>query len=472
MKNHNIDRRKFLHQASCIAAGGSTMMSSILNLKSMKAMAENNSSILTCNDHKALVCLFNSGGLDAYNMLVPTTASEYSNYSKVRSDQALLLSSLRQIQPDNTPGRTFGLHPSLSNLQSLFNSGKAAFVSNIGALVAPITKQEFYDDKVATPLGLYSHSDQQMHWQTGLAHKREAVGWAGRMSDLLNSCNSNIDVSMNVSFSGSNILQTGLNSVEFSIDPQRPSAGIESDYVNPQGNWWYEKMKKNGLSNMMEATYMNVFEKTYKNTILKARDGVEDVQLALKGAPTFNNVFSNTRISKSFKLAAQMIAQHMTLGMNRQVFFIEYGGWDHHDELIETQAEMLAEMDKAIGEFNTAIQMINKQNNVLTFSISEFARTLSSNGNGTDHAWGTHVFTFGGPVLGRKIFGEYPSTLALNSSMEIGGGVIIPKLSAEQYLAEIAMWFGVPPSNLKDLFPNIGNFYSASSNTKPIGFLA
>ncbi len=468
MSTFNISRRKFIGQAGCAALGSSTLLSSLLNLKAMEAVAKTDSTLMACTDFKALVCLFNSGGMDSFNMLVPTTPSEYATYQTVRSNNALPLAQLKAITPLNTPGRTFGLHPTMTNMQSLFNSGKAAFVSNVGALISPMTKYEFENELVTAPLGLFSHSDQQMHWQTGFAHKRDAVGWAGKMSELLISCNSpTINVPMNISFSGSNLLQTGNNSVEYTINTWNPLSGIQSD---ENYNWWYTTMKKNALTNMLDATYVNIFEETYKNTLKRSRAGIEEVNSNLTAAPSFANMFSNTYISDAFKIAAQMIARQSNLGMNRQIFFIDYGGWDHHDELLIEQEAKLTELDDAIGEFQAALTLINKVNEVTTFSLSEFSRTLTSNGNGTDHAWGGNVFAVGGAVNGQKIYGEYPTSLAQNGPLDVGGGVFIPTTAAEEYFAEIALWFGVPPSSLVSLYPNLPNFYSIGGG-HPIGFL-
>ncbi|MBK8701072.1 MAG: DUF1501 domain-containing protein [Saprospiraceae bacterium] len=464
MTKYHINRRKFIGQASCMAVGGTTFLSSLLNLKAMNAMSISNSSVLACNDYKALVCLFNSGGLDAFNMLLPTTSSEYNTYAATRSNQSIPLADILPINTLNTPGRTFGLHPSMNNMQSLFNSGDIAFISNIGALVAPMTKQEYYDEAVTAPLGLFSHSDQQMHWQTGFAHARAAAGWGGRIADLLTSCNTNPNISMAMSLSGTNLFETGNNSVEFTLSPYGP-VGINDD----NDSWWYNTLRKTNITNMLDATYMNVFEQTYKNTTKSARVGNAQISTALTNAPSFNGIFSGTYLSDSFKMVAKIIASQASLGMNRQIFFIDYGGWDHHDNLLQNQQVMLNEVDNAIGEFHTALSSINKLSAVTTFSLSEFSRTLTSNGNGTDHAWGSNVFVMGGAVNGQKIYGEYP-TLQLNGPLEVGGGVLIPTTAAEEYFSEIAMWFGVPNSNLLDLYPNLGNFYSIG-NGNPIGFL-
>jgi uncharacterized protein (DUF1501 family) len=168
-------------------------------------------------------------------------------------------------------------------------------------------------------------------------------------------------------------------------------------------------------------------------------------------------------------MAAKTIAAHEALGMKRQIIFIEYSGWDHHDEVLNAQSGMLYELDAALGEFQSCMEELGLAKQVTTFSLSEFGRTLTSNGNGTDHAWGGNVMVMGGDVIGKRIYGEYP-TLALDSSIEIGSGVLIPQLSADQYFAEFALWFGVNPTDLPVIFPTLTNFYQPGSGM-PIGFL-
>jgi uncharacterized protein (DUF1501 family) len=177
-------------------------------------------------------------------------------------------------------------------------------------------------------------------------------------------------------------------------------------------------------------------------------------------------------------MIAKTIAGRDALNMNRQIFFVEYGGWDHHDELLNNQALMLGEVDNALYEFNAAMEQLGIADKVTTFSLSEFSRTLTSNGNGTDHAWGGNTFVMGGAVNGRRIFGNYPSLALTNynptmdtNPLEVGGGSLIPTTSADEYFAELALWYGVPASELVTLFPNIGNFYTPMSGSNPIGFL-
>ena len=168
-------------------------------------------------------------------------------------------------------------------------------------------------------------------------------------------------------------------------------------------------------------------------------------------------------------MAAYSITAHEALGMKRQIFFIDFGGWDHHDEVLNSQSAMLAELDTALGELSDALTELGLGNQVTTFTLSEFGRTLTSNVNGTDHAWGGNVMVMGDKVASKKIYGEYPS-LALSSQIELGSGVLIPQLSADQYFAELALWFGVNPTDLPDIFPSLTNFYQPGSGM-PVGFM-
>ncbi|MBK7636090.1 MAG: hypothetical protein IPJ13_18785 [Saprospiraceae bacterium] len=139
----------------------------------------------------------------------------------------------------------------------MFEAGKLAFISNVGTLIHPITKQQFYAGSVEVPLGLYSHSDQVMHWQTGVPQARVAKGWGGKIADLMISANQNQNVSMNISLSGTNIFQTGENSVEYSLHPEYGSVGI-LDYDNQ--DWVFNKMKRASIDGMVNPSYQDVFK--------------------------------------------------------------------------------------------------------------------------------------------------------------------------------------------------------------------
>mgnify|MGYP001793755155 FL=1 len=168
-------------------------------------------------------------------------------------------------------------------------------------------------------------------------------------------------------------------------------------------------------------------------------------------------------------MIARTIAARNSLNVCRQTFYVTFGGWDHHDELTNNQNAMLGVVSQALNDFNNAMNELGVSNDVTTFTISDFGRTLTSNGNGTDHAWGGNVMVMGGSVNGGQVYGPYPD-LALNSSLDVGNGVLIPTLSTDEYFAELARWFGVTDTDLLTIFPNLLNFYTPSSSP-PIGFM-
>jgi len=463
-----ITRRKFFGQASCAAVGAATLLSSLVNLKGLAAAAVANATTMADPEFKALVCVFMGGGNDSFNMLMPRGSGEYAEYSITRSNIAIPLNEMLPVFPDNTGGRLFGIHPSMTRSQQLFNNGKMAFISNVGTLVEPITKEQLWNGEGGVPLGLFSHSDQGQQWMTGLPNGRSATGWGGKVADLIKDMNNNPNISMNLSLSGTNIFQTGESTVEFALDPYSGSSGIEGYGATEDWNV-FDRMRTKALNSMIDAEYQNMFKKTYIDVIRRSRDGHAQFQEAIESVPTFQTVFTDNYLSNSFQMAAKTIAAHEALGMKRQIIFIEYGGWDHHDEVLNAQSGMLYELDAALGEFQECMEELGLANQVTTFSLSEFGRTLTSNGNGTDHAWGGNVMVMGGDVKGKNIYGEYP-TLALDSSIEIGNGVLIPQLSADEYFAELALWFGVSPSDLPIIFPTLTNFYQPGSGM-PIGFL-
>ncbi|HRX29068.1 MAG TPA: DUF1501 domain-containing protein [Saprospiraceae bacterium] len=470
---HINSRRKFIKQFSCASVGYATMYSSLINLKAMAASSIFNTSTIDCGGYKALVCILLSGGNDSFNMLIPKGDNEYQEYLTTRSSSiAIPKSEILEISTSNQGGKILGIHPSLVNIKNLYDQGKVCFISNIGSLVEPITnKTDFYNDVYNVPLGLFSHADQIMHWQTSIPQMRSGIGWGGKVADLLGSCNSNQNISMNISLAGTNIFQTGNNTVEYAIDPYYGSKSIIG-LGNPE--WLVESVRSQALNSMIDTTYQDMFKKTFINTIKSSRDGQIQFDAALGNINPFSVTFSDNGLSKSFEMIAKTIAARNELEMSRQIFFIEYGGWDHHDEVLQSQETMFTELDNAMYEFNAALEELaiteqsNIQNEVVSFTMSEFARTLTSNGNGTDHAWGGNVLVLGGPVNGGQVHGTYPS-LELDSPIEIGGGVLIPQFSIDEYFAELALWFGVSQSELVTIFPNINNFYSGTGN--PINFL-
>jgi uncharacterized protein (DUF1501 family) len=462
-----LSRRQFLGQASCAAVSAIPILNTILNLKlaGSVAAAEPGPS-----EYRALVCVFLNGGNDSFNMLVPRGGAAYAEYAAIRQDLALPQGDLLPINPVVDPGVQLGVHPGMPEIQQLFEDGHAAFVANVGTLVEPITKAQYLNGSVPLPLGLFSHSDQIEQWQTSLPDTRSAVGWAGRMADLLHAINGNDKVSMNISLAGSNVWQSGLSVFEYAITPNG-AVGLQG--YQPQWQQWQDVIQSRSaaVDSQLGVHYQNLFAQTFATSKRDAMEAYEVFAGATSADLPPGVTFPSTNLALSLRMIAKTIAGRNALGMTRQTFFVNFGGWDHHDEVLNNQAAMLPVVSQAIGAFYAALESLGVQNQVTLFTASDFGRTLTSNGRGSDHAWGGNHLVVGGGVNGRRIWGQYPS-LYDNNPLDVGRGRLIPTTSADAYFAELARWLGVSPGSLPLVLPNIERFYDTGSEAWPVGFLA
>lgn len=464
MKRKNISRRKFIRQAGFSIMGASALFSPAGPLRAISsaALGLGNSGR---GPYKAMVCLLLSGGNDSFNMLIPRGNSEYNEYAVTRSNLAIPQDQLIPINPLTPDGNDYGLHPGMPELAALFNDGKASFISNVGTLIRPTTKEEILNGTADLPLGLFSHADQVQQWQTAYTHERSAIGWGGRIADVMHNVNANQNISMNISLSGSNIFENGEVITEFVID-RHGGSGI----WGYGGDWAYDQIRTGAINAMLNNQYSDIYKQTYINTIKKSNDANLEFMEAIDSIPEFDTQFSDNDLSQSFYMIAKSIAAKDILGFDRQIYFVNFSGWDHHDELLNNQAEMLPVVSKALEEFNAVMEELGMIDKVVTFTMSDFGRTLTSNGNGTDHAWGGNAIVMGGAVNGQEIFGNFPS-LVLDNPLDIGDGILIPTTSIDEYMAEVAMWFGLDNENTSNIFPNLSNFYDINSGVPPIGFL-
>ena len=463
MAKHKYSRRDFLGAAPCIALGTTTLFSSLINLKAMNRLM--GTTTVVGDEYKALVCILLSGGNDSFNMIIPRSDNEYSEYAAVRSNLAIPQDELLPITPNTTDGREYGLHPSMAGLQNLFQQGNAAFVNNVGTLVERASKSEIENQSVQVPLGLLSHIDQAMHWQTAFPQERGSIGWGGRMADILKSMNTNDEVSMNISLGGNNIFQRGEEATEFAINNDGGVSVFGYGEQEP-----FLDLMTSDISSMNNKVYEDVFKDSYKGVLKRSIESNEFFNDAIENVGDLTTQFSNTKVSRDMRMVAQSIAARSTLGAKRQIFFVQMGGYDTHDDLGNQHANLLESLDNALSEFYAATEELGISDCVTTYTVSDFARTLTSNGNGTDHAWGGNAIVMGGAVKGKEMYGEYP-IIGLNTNLELGGGVLIPTTAADQYFAEIALWFGISPNDLSLILPNIENFYNINTEEGGLGFL-
>ena len=441
--NNKISRRNFIGTTGCAAMGSTAFLSSFTTLGMMNSLV----TPPPPDDYKALVCILLAGGNDSYNMIVPTTSEPYNVYATTRSNLALPQGDLIPLNYTDPSGINYGLNPAMPEVANMFNSGRAAVIANVGTLIEPVSKAQIIAGTAPLPLGLQSHSDQSRHWQTSIPQTRSAKGWGGKVADILASGNTNQDMSMNLSLSGTNLWQSGNFAEEFSITSQG-SVGINIlDNTDP-----FSILVGNGITNIMDQQYSDILKQTYANKVKSSQNQHDVFTAALGDLNPLSTEFANTNISKQMKMVAQSIAVSGGLGMERQTFYIKLGGFDNHGEVINNQAAKLSLLSGAIGSFYEAMDELGISEKVTTFTISDFARTLTSNGNGSDHAWGGNAMVFGGAVNGGQFYGQYPS-LDLGGDLEVGNGVLIPGSSHSRFLYCRLVSHGISVMVLPNLLP-------------------
>ncbi len=471
MNKTDKGRRRFLGNM----AGASLAASPLGMLLSMRsAMAADDYSNLS--DYKALVCVFLHGGNDAINMLVPGGTS-HAAYANLRGGLAVSKNSLLPLD-----GVDHGLNPNMPNLQTYFNQGKLAFVSNVGNLIEPVTKQQYLDweqnggSSIKLPPELFSHNDQSYFWQTSYAPNTAgagvASGWGGRMADLMAASNANPHVPITITLDGHSPWETAVATSQLGLNYWDGVSGFEGlektgwpRWANDRSATWEQLLALSGNS-------QHALEKQIVEATQRTRSRVSEVKAALARTwdePNDKDVFQTTynkenNLAAQLRMVARMIYNHADFGQKRQIFAVSLGGWDTHGSQAQDHPLLLAALDEALDSFYQTLVEMGLQQQVTTCTSSEFGRTLGVNGDGTDHGWGTHLMVLGDAVTGKQVYGELP-VIELDSDDDIGNA-LLPKLSTEQYGATLARWFGVTDTDLDLVFPNVGNFSS-----RDIGFM-
>lgn len=449
----SMARRHFLQRAGALAAlgaGGGTAMLATLPARAQAA-----------GDYKALVCVFLYGGNDGNNMVVPLDSAGYAQYAAVRTAASgiqLEQASLLPIQPASL-GTPFGLHPGLSDLQTLFAARKLAVLANVGPLLQPTSKAQYAAGQV--PLSLYSHSDQQAQWQSAISNAAAGTGWGGRIADTLAGRNA-AGFPVATSFGGSVLFATGKSTSPLTV-PVSGSftlAGFDGNAAPTAARL---------------ATLKQLLVAGSGNQLVTAANAVGTQALALSGtmnpiltgsssivAPIFAPLSGNGTAS-ALSRVAQTIEGRAATGATRQIFFVALGGFDTHGNQAATQANLFGQLAPALKAFYDATVALGVAHQVTTFTLSDFGRSFQpASGGGTDHAWGNHHFIIGDAVKGGDFHGRFP-TLALGGPDDAEQrGRWIPTTSIEQYGSTLARWMGVSDADLPRVFPNLAKFAPAT----------
>ncbi len=407
-------------------------------------------------DYKALVCVFLFGGNDANNMLIPNDTATYAQYQKVRQNLAIAQGNLVSIH-DPRSKSNFGLHPSMAGLGALYNqtNPRVALLANVGTLIKavphdPVTKKPNLN-AVPLPTNLFSHSDQQTEWQNAVPQGGPAAntGWQGRLADKIVQLNTNPAIPPSIAVSGSSLQIVGQTT--------KPSTVGTSGFSPLTG---LNDPRTAALTQMLSLNSGVALVQAAQNSLNGAMAVAKAIDSAIAGSSPLTTTFPNTSLGQQLSQVAQIIQIRAALGATRQIFFVSQGGYDTHSAQLAQQVQLYGELSAGLVAFDQAMGALGVQQNVTTFTESDFSRTFQPNGNaGTDHAWGSHAIVMGGAVKGGNVYGTFP-TLALQGPDDSGDrGNWVPTTSTDQYAGAMAKWFGLSTnSDLDYVFPNLGGF--------------
>jgi uncharacterized protein (DUF1501 family) len=465
-------RRDFLRRTGCAALSATALSAGVKKFGLMSAYAQS----AAPSDYRAMVCIFLSGGNDGNNMIIPRDTTGYNAYSAVRGGPGLAI-PLAQLLPVNPPSLPtgFGFHPNLAELQALFTTGKVAVVNNVGPLVRPLTRSQ-YQSGLARPYQLFSHSDQVEQALTARSDVRIQVGWGGRTADRTVSLNGSAAFPMFTSVAGATVFGQGLSTRPLAIAPA-PTALNQVLVLNGFTTSAPDVARKASMD------FLRTIDRT-ATLVAAASDSTQqatDIISSLAVDPTLATVFPNSGLGNQLKQIAKVIKLNQTapaLGLNRQIFFATLGGFDTHQNEINSHQQLYTQLSQAMKAFYDATVEIGVDTRVTTFTLSDFGRTLQPSGSGansvgTDHGWGNHQFVMGGSVIGGNFYGVPGANGTIFPTLQLSGpndtdsrGRWIPTVATEQLGATLANWFGVQPVDMNAVFPLLPNF-----TTSNLGFM-
>ena len=430
-------RRAFLRRSTQLGLAG-TALPFALNLAAMGEAAA-----FTATDYKALVCVFLYGGNDYANTVITYDDDSYNKYATIRGGsgqsgggiaiaKADLTATLLNPTTALAAGRQYALHPAMTGLAGLFNAGKAAVQLNVGPLVAPLTRAQYSGSNRALyplPPKLFSHNDQQSVWQSS-SPEGSTVGWGGNLGDLALSSNGN-SLFTCISVTGNAVFLSGDSALSYQV-----STGGAIAINGVKSNVYGSSAVRGALTALIQQTSPQVLENEYNRVTTRAVTAESQITSGLAGVTLATAFPTSNSLADQLKMVARLIGARSTLGSKRQVFMVSLGGFDLHDNLSAQQPNLMRRVSEAMTAFYDATVELGVADKVTAFTASDFGRTLSSNGDGSDHGWGSHHFMVGGAVKGRAFYGKTPpvsitNTADANDQWHVGQGRLLPSTSVD-----------------------------------------
>ncbi len=483
-------RRGFLRHAGCAALGSIGISSVIRDFRLINsAMAQPSTSGFT--DYKAMVCIHLGGGNDCNNFIIPRGPA-HARYTAARQNLAIAEGLLRPITPLNSDGNSYGFHPNCPELAGLFDRRKLGILFNVGPLLFPTDRDQYRNRRVPLPPQLFSHSDQVTHWQTSLPDQPPRSGWGGRIADVLHPYQNELisdsllrsKISLTTSIAGANTFEVGANIQQYHVSTSG-AVLLAGAAAGSSRETAVRSIARLPQANLQVDAYGDILE----NAV--ATGSLINGAISATAANTYwTTQFPNTTLGNQLKMVARMIAGRVNLSVKRQIFFVSVGGYDTHtsqlgnganpgNPLFGAHADLMNELSESINAFQSAMDQLSAlpgsaglSDGVVGFTASDFGRTLPTNGQGSDHGWGAHHIIFGGSgdpttgaVKGGRTYGAFP-VLQENGPDDTSTGRWIPRVSVDEYSATLAKWFGVNPTYMPIVFPNLSRF-----STPDLGFM-
>ena len=476
-------RRAFLRRSAQLAFTG-VALPTALNLASMGEAAAFNAPDGT---YKALVCVFMYGGNDYANTLVPYDEASYNKYNAIRTSIALPRANLTATLLEPTAalpgGQQYAFHPSMTGLRTLFNGGQAAVQLNVGPLVVPLTKAQYSGSNrtlYPRPPKLFSHNDQQSVWQSS-SPEGSTIGFGGNMGDLALASNTN-SLFTCISVTGNAVFLSGDSALAYQVSS---NGAVKINSVT--GDVYGSAAVKGAMGQLVQQARTHVLENEYNRVTRRAvaSEGAITAAIGTNASADARPEFApftglaDNSLASQMKLVARLIAARGSLGVKRQVFFVSLGGFDLHDDLLTRHVTNMRRVSDAMSAFYQTTANLGVASDVTAFTASDFGRTLTGNGDGSDHGWGSHHWVVGGAVKGKAFYGTPPpvsvgNTAAPEDQWHVGQGRLLPSTAVDQYAATLAKWFGVEDREMVGVLPNINRFGAAGGRTDypiDLGFL-
>ncbi|MEM9039155.1 MAG: DUF1501 domain-containing protein [Actinomycetota bacterium] len=457
-------RREFLKRSALITAGAGFASPWLLDLARLGAASAD-------DGYRATVCLFLFGGNDTHNTFIPTDDTSFNTYSAARGGIGVPRSSALTIEPDGgwASERQMGFAPEMPNLHRLFRSRELAIISNIGTLLQPLDK-EGYRNGEPRPRGNFSHSDSQTFWQTSTTDN-PGSGWSGRTADMILDGNGERSMFTSISVAGNTLMMQGETALQYRISDRGVNNLQNSPFYVDRESHGSPFLPADALRDVMMLQTGGLFADSYSTLARRSLESADAMAQALSisdasyGGPLgalFDPPDGSTndlrRVMSQLHMVARLIgAGRDVLGLKRQVFFVSMGGFDTHGNQNNRHPDLLGAIDGGLSRFFDATRVLGAVDEVVTFTASDFSRTLDSNGDGTDHGWGGHHVVLGGSVDGRRVIGDLP-ILGIDGPADVGRGRLVPYHGVDQLASTLGRWMGVSDSDLSTVAPNIDRF--------------